>query len=536
MKWLERVIAHRIAACGPAAAWEVAAAAIVAPYLALFATGQAGATPAIMAASLAFSLVLLAGLRGALLFGESPSLAQRPGELRDGAATLTGVSSPKPARSPTTGLPLRDAIRCAVEDHDSDTGPALFALVRFANHASMLAYDASAARDVMLEFGRRFEAAAGRRPMAQISEDSFAIFFAGSNARENAEAELRSIAYVVSQEIAAPRITVAPDIHVGAAWLRNPLDTFISLNSAAEASLVPLKNFGHAKSRPGKSSAENLADRFAVEQALRRAVCEGQLFLCYQPLVDTRSGRVAGAEALLRWTHPAFGNVSPARFVPILEETGLIHEIGLWTLNSGCRQLREWRSAGHDLRLAINLSAIQLQDRALGSLIERTVAAHGLVPADIELELTETAAMEDQARTVGLFDELRSRGFGIAIDDFGSGHSNLSYLKNLPFTKLKIDREFVSHADTRPGSQAICKALVELGSGLGISVLAEGVERYEEVTVLRRLGCNLFQGFYFAQPLDAETFTVRLADPSWLSLLGSDVHRSHAELQKRIVQ
>jgi EAL domain-containing protein (putative c-di-GMP-specific phosphodiesterase class I) len=536
VKWLERVIAHRIAARGPAAAWEISAAAIVAPYLAFFAAGQPAAASAVMAGSLAFSLVLLAGLRGALLFGESPSLAQLPDEPRDVGATLTGLSLSSAARSPTTGLPLRDALRGAVEDHDPAAGPALFAIIRFSNHAAMLAYDVSAARNVMLEFGRRFEAAAGRRPMAQTSEDSFAIFFAGPAARDSAEAELKSIAYVVGQEIIDTHIAVAPDIHVGAAWLRSPLDTFTSLVAAAEASLVPLKRFGYAKAHLGKSSAENLADRFAIEQALRRAVLENQLFLCYQPLIDTYSGRVAGAEALLRWRHPAFGDVSPARFVPILEETGLIHEIGLWTLNSGCRQLREWRSAGHDLRLAINLSAIQLQDRSLSSLIERTVASHGLAPADIELELTETAAMEDQARTIGLFEELRGKGFGIAIDDFGSGHSNLSYLKNLPFTKLKIDREFVSHSDTRSGSQAICKALVELGVGLGISVLAEGVERYEEVAVLRRLGCRLFQGFYFAQPLAAEILSSKLVDPSWLSLLGSEVHRSHAELQKRIIQ
>ena len=536
MKWLEQVIAHRIAARGPAAAWEAAAAAVIAPYIAIFAVREPAHAPVVVAVALAFSLVLLAGLRGALVFGAQRSVTNNSGRPHDTGATLTDVSPAPPARSPATGLPLRDAIRSAIEDHDPEAGPALFALVRFANHAAMLAYDASAARNVMLEFGRRIEAAAGRRPVAQTSEDSFAVLFSGATARDSAEAELKSIAYVVSQEITDPRITVAPDIHVGATWQRSPLETFTSLLAAAEASLVPLKRFGQAKSRPGKSSAETLADRFAIEQALRRAVRENQLFLCYQPLIDTHAGRVAGAEALLRWRHPEFGDVSPARFVPILEETGLIHEIGLWTLNSGCRQLREWRSAGHDLRLAVNLSAIQLQDRSLGALIERTVAAHGLVPADIELELTETAAMEDQARTVGLFDELRAKGFGIAIDDFGSGHSNLSYLKNLPFTKLKIDREFVSHADTRPGSQAICKALVELGSGLGISVLAEGVERYEEVAVLRRLGCQLFQGYYFAHPLAADAFTTRLADPSWLSLLGSDVHRSHAELQKRMIQ
>ena len=168
-------------------------------------------------------------------------------------------------------------------------------------------------------------------------------------------------------------------------------------------------------------------------------------------------------------------------------------------------------------------------------MFDRIVASHGLRPADIELELTETAAMEDRSRTIELFQELRAEGFGIAIDDFGNGHSNLSYLKGLPFTKLKIDREFISHVDTDSGSEAICKALIELGRGLGISVLAEGVERHEEVATLRRLGCHVFQGFYFARPMSADQVTEKLSDPDWLALIGSDVHRSRAELQRRIV-
>lgn len=534
MDWLERLIAHRIAARGPQAAWEAAAAAVVAPYLAFFISGHPAATPIVIALALAFSLFLLAGLRGALLFGDQARL-QAGAKAGDAEATLA-KAPPSPARSHATGLPLRDTIRGIVEDYDLAGGPALLALIRFNNHAAMQAYHAAGARAVMLDFGARLQSAAGRRPIAQTSEDSFVILFASTNDRGSAEEELKSIAYVLSQEIVDARLTVAPDIHVGAAWLEDPHDTFPGLLSAAEASLVPLKRFGHSRSKAALSSSPNLAERFAIEQALRRAVRENQLFLNYQPLVDTQAGRVNGAEALLRWRHPTLGNVSPARFIPILEETGLIHEIGLWTLNRGCRQLREWRAGGHDLRLAINLSAIQLQDKALGPMIQRTVAAHGLRPEDIELELTETAAMEDQARTISLFEELRDKGFGIVIDDFGNGHSNLSYLKNLPFTKLKIDREFVSHADTRPGSQAICKAMVELGTGLGISVLAEGVERLEEVSVLRRLGCRLFQGYYFAHPLAAEMFAARLADTTWLSLLGSDVHRSHAELQKRIAQ
>ena len=542
MTWLEGFIAQLVRTRGPAAVWEVAGAAAIAPYVVVFPSSApfhlgASHTPIAVAVSLAFSLFVLASLRGAL-FTMQPTQFGKATPGADAGDTLTGRTiSIVPDRSPTTGLPVRDAIRMSVEDHDIATGPALLGLIRFANHSAMMAFNPSAARGVMLEFGHRFEAAVGPgRHAAQIDEDTLGILFVRPESRESAESQLKSIAYVLSQEIVDAHMTVAPDIHAGSAWLASAADTFPGLLGAAQSSLAPLKNFGQARTQASKATPESLAQRFAIEQALRRAVREGQLSLRYQPFIDAASGRVAGAEALLRWRHPTLGDVSPTRFVPLLEETGLIHEIGLWTLNSACRQLREWRDGGqHDFRLAINLSAIQLQNRSLRPLIERTVASHGLVPADIELELTETAAMEDEERTVGLFQELRAQGFGIAIDDFGSGHSNLSYLKNLPFTKLKIDREFVSHVDTRAGSQAICKALVELGAGLGISVLAEGVERHEEVVTLRRLGCHVFQGFYFATPLTAADLTAKLGDEDWLALIGSDVHRSRAELQKRMV-
>ena len=178
---------------------------------------------------------------------------------------------------------------------------------------------------------------------------------------------------------------------------------------------------------------------------------------------------------------------------------------------------------------------MQLQEPTLKASITRIVASHGLVPSDVELELTETAAMENREATVGLFQELRALGFGIAIDDFGNGHSNFGYLRSLPFTKLKIDREFVTDIDTRIGSQAICKSLVELGAGLDITILAEGVERLEEVSTLRRLGCHLFQGYYFDRPQTAADFTAKLGDADWLSNIASDVHRERAEVKKRML-
>jgi EAL domain-containing protein (putative c-di-GMP-specific phosphodiesterase class I) len=198
-----------------------------------------------------------------------------------------------------------------------------------------------------------------------------------------------------------------------------------------------------------------------------------------------------------------------------------MNEIGLWVLNAACREAGGWREQGlKDLKMAVNLSARQLQDPELSSIIVRTLERHGLAAQNLELELTETAAMEDSARTRELFHQLRGLGVGVAIDDFGSGYSSLSYVKNLPFSKLKIDREFVMAVDERRDSRAICAALVELARGLDITVLAEGVESGGEVDTLRELGCSMFQGFFFGRPITASSFLDTVTDPRWLARLG----------------
>ena len=184
--------------------------------------------------------------------------------------------------------------------------------------------------------------------------------------------------------------------------------------------------------------------------------------------------------------------------------------------------------------MAVNLSARQFHDPTLNNMILRTLERHRLEPDALELELTETATMEDAKHTRQLFGELRALGVSVAIDDFGTGYSSLSYLKNLPFSKLKIDREFVTEVHQRRDSHAICTALVELARGLDILVLAEGVETREEADTLRALGCSMFQGFFFARPLAADDFAKTVTDPDWLEVLGSPVHRQRAALKRRL--
>jgi EAL domain-containing protein (putative c-di-GMP-specific phosphodiesterase class I) len=372
------------------------------------------------------------------------------------------------------------------------------------------------------------------RPVAQVDRDCFAIWFRQVDAPHVAAGELQALGYVLAQELGEARIT--PDVDLGAAIFPHDGEdpatlltrAFAALPKAGETSGGKLSFF----SAPSQSTAR---ERFSLEQDLRHAISRDQFALAFQPVVDLQMGGVVGAEALLRWRHPDLGLVSPAEFIPILERSGLIDEVGLWVLNAACREARAWEEAGLiGLKMAVNLSARQFRDPALNTIIIRTLERHRLAPGALEVELTETAAMEDADRTRRLVEELRDLGLSVAIDDFGAGYSSLSYLKNLPFSKLKIDREFVSNVDQRRDSQAICRALIELARGLDIKVLAEGAETREEVETLRGLGCSMFQGYFFAKPLAGEDFIRTVQDPEWLALLASPARRSREAVKQRI--
>ena len=332
-----------------------------------------------------------------------------------------------------------------------------------------------------------------------------------------AASELQAIAYVLSQDLGEGDLRIGPDVGIGAAVFPTDAGDLAALLTRAFAAMPKPGQRADGRVAFYSAQASDAArERFAIEQGLRHAIAREQFLLHYQPVFDLVEGRAVGAEALLRWRHPELGLVPPGRFIPVLEQSGLMEEVGLWVLNAACRQARAWEDQGlTGLRMSVNLSARQCRDPAFATVILRTVERHGLRPEALELELTETAAMEDADRTRALLGELRAMGMGVALDDFGAGYSSLSYLKNLPFSKLKIDREFVTMVDQRRDSRAICAALVELAKGLEITVLAEGVETREEVETLRELGCSMFQGFYFARPTPAAEFAAAISDPAW---------------------
>ena len=246
------------------------------------------------------------------------------------------------------------------------------------------------------------------------------------------------------------------------------------------------------------------AVRLETQSALHRALERAEFLVLYQPVVDLRTGTMAGAEALVRWSHPEHGLLDPTRFIPVAEESGLIVPIGRWVLEEAVRQHARWGKDRPDFVLGVNLSARQLRQPDLVDVVRDTVTRHGLDPRRLSLELTESVLMEDVEPHRLALAALRAFGVEVAIDDFGTGYSSLTYLRRYPVDVVKIDQSFVAGLGRDQSASAIVESVVDLAHALGMRVVAEGVETDEQLERLRRLGCDLAQGFLFAPPLPAE--------------------------------
>ncbi len=252
-------------------------------------------------------------------------------------------------------------------------------------------------------------------------------------------------------------------------------------------------------------------ERNSIERDLRAALAQKQFVLYYQPKVDITSGRISGAEALIRWQHPERGLIAPDLFVPVAERCGFIGDLTRWVLDEACRQNRAWQEDGlPKVGVAVNVSAVDLRRPDLSDMVANTLVRHAISPQYLELEVTESMVMRDVDVVIGTLRRLRSLGVGIGIDDFGTGYSSLAYLKRFPVKRLKIDRSFVRDiADTRDG-KIIPKVIIDLAHSLGLNVLAEGVENVAQLEILRALGCDEAQGYFLGRPMPAAEFEVFL--------------------------
>jgi diguanylate cyclase (GGDEF)-like protein/PAS domain S-box-containing protein len=247
-----------------------------------------------------------------------------------------------------------------------------------------------------------------------------------------------------------------------------------------------------------------MQERLAIEQGLRLAEQRNELHLVYQPKIDLGSRKIIGVEALLRWHSAKLGPISPDRFIPIAEETGLIAPIGEWVLRTACRTIRQWRDEGIEMPVAVNLSARQFRAPNLADTINGILSEFDVPPEFLEIEITESDVMENAESAIATLGQLKAKGVNISIDDFGTGYSSLSYLKRFPLDTLKIDRSFISNVATDSDDAAIVAAIIALANSLELKVVAEGVETEAQVEFLNRCGCDFAQGYLFSSPVAPE--------------------------------
>jgi len=307
-------------------------------------------------------------------------------------------------------------------------------------------------------------------------------------------------------------------VSVGVAMYPQDGTAMSSLLHRAEMAMHQAKTGGPG--RVGFFSPElsrSAQERIALEKALREALQNGGLQLYYQPQIQLATGRLHGLEALARWQHPTLGFISPARFIPLAEECGLMGTLGRWALDQACRQLAKWRREGLAVpAVAVNLSASNFHNLQLPGIVSQTLECHGLQAADLMVELTESTLLDSDSSTLLTIDRLHAMGVQLSMDDFGTGYSSLSYLRRLPITELKLDRSFVADLENAPAARALSAAILGIGTSLGLTVVAEGVETEAQKEILKAQGYPVVQGYWFAKPMAPEEL------PAWLAKQGMD--------------
>ncbi|NSL53784.1 EAL domain-containing protein [Uliginosibacterium aquaticum] len=348
---------------------------------------------------------------------------------------------------------------------------------------------------------------------ARLGGDEFTILLENLTRLEDAARVAEELIHSLETPFQLPNgIEVQCSVSIGISLFPGYGETAEALLQQADAAMYRAKAEGRGRFQYYSSSMTDAArDRISIDARLRRAITRGELFLHYQPQIELHSGRIVGAEALVRWQDPVEGLLAPARFIPIAEETGLIRELGAWVLREACRQGRAWLDAGlPPLRLAVNVSAQQIRHGQFDQLVEQVLRETGFPANLLELELTESVLMDAHSEVARLLDNLRARQIRIAIDDFGTGYSSLVYLKRFPLDVLKIDKGFVDGLVHDRDDRAITLAIISMARALGFKVLAEGVEDPEQLMILQAHGCDLYQGYFFSKPLPAQEFVQRL--------------------------
>ncbi|WP_395699110.1 EAL domain-containing protein [Aquabacterium sp.] len=351
--------------------------------------------------------------------------------------------------------------------------------------------------------------------VARLGGDEFVVMLVGLERAEDAARAAQDIVHALAQPFVTDEHQLHISVSIGISAYPSDGDSAQALLKHADAAMYRTK----AQGRNGFQwfTAEmglQAHQRVELLNALRVAVAEGGFELHYQPQVDLASGRIASVEALIRWHHPQLGLISPERFIPLAEDTGLIAPIGEWVLREACRQLAHWHAAGHpELAMAVNLSARQFEAQDLPRLVQQALQAHALPAHCLELELTETALMHNAEAARQTLLALHALGVKLALDDFGTGYSSLSHLRRFPIDTVKIDKSFIADLRGGPDASSIIRAIVVMARSLGMTVVGEGIETPEQLHFLAALPCQRGQGYLLARPLPADTLAALLGRP-----------------------
>ncbi len=342
--------------------------------------------------------------------------------------------------------------------------------------------------------------------VARMGGDEFTILLADLSDRRGAAAVAQKVLEAIRQSITIDQHELYVTTSIGIAVFPDDGDDAESVLKNADRAMYRAKEVGRDNYQYATPARFDAADgRLALERKLRHALERDEFLLHYQPMVEIATGRVVGAEALVRWQDPELGLIPPEDFIPVAEETQLIVPLGAWVLRTAITQMKAWHDAGHAwLRVAVNLSPRQFQDRELVSIVERVLADTGFPAQYLDLEITESTAMQNAELSLSILNRLKEMGIRISIDDFGTGYSSLSYLKRFPIDTVKIDQDFVR--DLTTDDAAIISAVISMARALNLRVIAEGVETEEQLAFLRREQCAEMQGFLYSQPLSPAEF------------------------------
>jgi diguanylate cyclase (GGDEF)-like protein/PAS domain S-box-containing protein len=424
-----------------------------------------------------------------------------------------------------TGLPNRSAFNrrmTAALEHAASTAETFavlcFDLDRFKEVNDLFGHTVGDA--LLREVTHRLLTAADGAFLARLGGDEFVVISAGAPQPELAEATARRMIAALAADIEVDGHLLRAGLSIGIAVYPNDGDDAATLFANADAALYRAKREARGSIRLfDPPMGKRLRERRALQHDLQSAVARHEMALHYQPQALI-GGDIIGFEALARWHHPSRGSVSPHHFISLAEDSGLIVSLGEWILREGCREAASWPCP---LQIAINLSPVQFRQGDLARLVHSVLLETGLAPGRLELEITEGVLINDPSRTLSVLRRLKTIGVRIAMDDFGTGYSSLSYLQSFPFDKIKIDKTFIKNVTKNPQSAAIVGAVLALGHGLGLPVIAEGVETEDQLAFLRKADCDQMQGFLIGRPRPIN---------SYVEILGRTSERARAVVNR----